>query len=167
MQRTRRAFTLFAGSAGMFGLLSARSLFLGAQAQTVLSGVFTANGKPAKLTQVTAHKGEPFDNKPVIELVFTAMDQKGDPKAAFNAAFHKFGDAIIAKILPDGSVAGAELAHSGWRRPDMVVSVSGNIKIVDFSLTAGEISGRLTTGGMQEFFDDKYEVDLTFKTKLP
>jgi hypothetical protein len=167
MQHTRRVFTLFTGSVGALGLLSGRSLILGARAQTVLSGVFVANGKAATLTQVTAHKGEPVFNKPVTELVFTAMDQKGDPKAAFNAAFHKYGDAIIAKVMADGKVVGTELVHSGWHRPNMVVSTAGTIEIVDFSVTGGEISGRLTTNGMQEFFSDKCEVNLTFKTKAP
>jgi hypothetical protein len=58
------------------------------------------NDKPAALTQVTAHKGDPESGKPVTVLVFTTKDQAGDPKAAFNALFGKFGDALVAKVSP-------------------------------------------------------------------
>jgi hypothetical protein len=81
-----------------------------------VSGTYTANGKPAALTQVTAHTDEPFDGKPVTELVFTAKDQGGDPKAGFNALFGKLGDAITVKVQPDGTVIGANIVHAGLRR---------------------------------------------------
>jgi hypothetical protein len=164
MRYSRRTMVALAGAAGVFG---ARAMFGVARAESAVSGTFTANGKATTLTQVTAHKGEPVFNKPVTELVFTAMDQKGDPKAAFNATFHKYGDAIIAKVTAEGKLVGTELVHSGWRRPGMALSVSGSITMEDFSLKDGEMSGRIVTDGVQEAFSDKFEVNLTFKVKAP
>lgn len=159
MQYSRR---VFAASLGAFALLSSH-----ARAETAISGAYTVNGKAATLTQVTAHKGDPVFDKPVTEIVFTAKDQKGDPKAAFNAVFNKYGDAIVVKVAANGDIVGADLAHSGWSRQGMPVSTSGTLKIVDFSTAGGEISGRLTSSGVKTFFDDKFEVDITFKVKAP
>ena len=71
-----------------------------------VSGVYIADGKAASLTEVTAHKDDPFDGQPITALVFTAKDQVGDADAAMEALFGKFGDAIVVKTEPDGSVVG-------------------------------------------------------------
>ena len=34
-------------------------------------------------------------------------------------------------------------------------------------MAGGDISGRLTSGGVQEARNDKWDVDITFKTKAP
>ena len=83
-----------------------------ALAQGTLSGVDMANGKPAVLTQVVAYKGEPESGKPVTLLVFTTKDQGKDPKAAFNALFGKYGDAIVVKVFPDGKIYSTDVRHS-------------------------------------------------------
>lgn len=131
-----------------------------------VSGTYTANGKPATLTQVTAHTDEPFDGKPVIELVFTAKDQAGDPKAGFNALFGKLGDAITVKVQPDGTVIGANVVHAGLKREGSI-AISGPITIQDYHSEGGQISGHLTSGGPVDVFDEKVAVDLTFHTKAP
>ena len=138
-----------------------------AAAGPAVSGTFTGNGKPAVLTQVTAHKDDPFDDQPVTALVFTARDQAGDDKAAFDALFGKFGDAIVIKVEPDGSVIGADVVHSGLEHPDASVSISGVFTLKDYKVAGGEISGRLTSGGPTDVFGQKVDVDLTFHTKAP
>jgi hypothetical protein len=138
-----------------------------AAAGPAVSGTFTGNGKAAVLTQVTAHKDDPFDDQPVTALVFTAKDQAGDDKAAFDALFGKFGDAIVVKVEPDGSVIGAEVLHSGLEHPDASVSISGVFTLKDYKAAGGQISGRLTSGGPTDVFGQKVDVDLTFHTKAP
>jgi len=132
-----------------------------------VSGTYTGNGKPATLTQVTAHKDDPFDGKPVIALVFTAKDQGGDDKAAFDALFGKFGDAIVAKVQPDGTVVGVDVVHSALQSPSGSISISGVFTMKDYSESGGQISGRLTSNGETDVFDQKVAADLTFHTKAP
>jgi hypothetical protein len=138
-----------------------------AAAGPAVSGSFTGNGKPAVLTQVTAHKDDPFDDQPVTSLVFTAKDQAGDDKAAFDALFGKFGDAIVIKVEPDGSVIGADIVHSDLQSPSGSVSISGVFTLKDYKAAGGQISGHLTSGGPTDVFGQKVDVDLTFHTKAP
>jgi hypothetical protein len=130
-----------------------------------VSGTFTGDGKPSALTEVTALADEPFSGQPVIALVFTAKDQGGDPKAATNALFGNYGDAIIAKFTPDGNVIEGDVINSGLQQPGSV-SLSA-LSIKNFRMAGGEISGELTTGGPTDVFDHKLNVDLTFHAKAP
>jgi hypothetical protein len=132
-----------------------------------VSGTFTGNGKPATLTQVTAHKDDPSDGQPVTALVFSSKDQGGDDKAAFDALFDKFGDAIVVKVEPDGTIVGADVMHSALKSPSGSISLSGVLKLEGYSAAGGQISGHLTSGGPVDVFDQKLEVDLTFHTKAP
>ena len=142
-------------------------LSLAASAQTTLSGVYKGNGKPATLTQVTAHKGEPESGQPVTVLVFTTKDQAKDPKAGFNALFGKFGDALVVKVFPDGKLYSIDLIHSKLDSPGGSIQVFGVGTMKDFTMAGGEISGHLTSGGPKNVRDQTWEVDLTFKTKAP
>ena len=132
-----------------------------------VSGTYLGNGKPATLTQVTAHKDDPFDGKPVVALVFSAKDQGGDEKAAIDALFNNFGDAIVAKVEPDGTVIGVDVVHSGLQSPGGSISISGVFTMKDFSMANGQISGHLSSNGPTQVFDQKVEADLTFHTKAP
>jgi hypothetical protein len=160
--RPRATAALAAAVLSLIVLLSA-----GASAQSTLSGVYKGNGKPAALTQVTAHTGDPESGKPVTVLVFTTKDQAGDPKAAFNALFGKFGDALIVTVFADGKVYSGDLVHSSLESPSGSIQVFGVLKMTDFTMTGGEISGHVTSGGPRDVRDQKWEVDLTFKTKAP
>ena len=132
-----------------------------------VSGTYLGDGKPATITEVTAHPDDPFDGKPVTALVFTAKDQGGDAKAATDALFGNFGDAIVARIEPDGTVIGADVVHSGLQSPSGSISISGVFTVKDYSAAGGQISGRLTSGGETDVFDQKVNVDLTFHVKAP
>ncbi len=137
-----------------------------AYAQSRVSGVFNGNDKPATLTQVTAHKGEE-SGKPVTILVFSSKDQTGDPKPDFDALFGKLGDALVVKVFADGQVYSGDIVHSNLDAPGGSIQTSGVLKISDFKLTGGRISGHLTSNGPHEFHDLKWEVDLTFETSAP
>jgi hypothetical protein len=131
-----------------------------------VSGSYTVDGKAAVLTQVTAHKDDPFDGQPVTAIVFTAKSQAGDAQAADDALFGNFGDAIVAKVEPDGTVVGADLVHAGLKEHGSV-SVSGVMTAKNYKTTGGQISGELTSGGPTDVFGQKVDVDLTFHTKAP
>ncbi|HME21567.1 MAG TPA: hypothetical protein VKI44_09525 [Acetobacteraceae bacterium] len=142
-------------------------LSVAASAQSTLSGVYKGNGKPAALTQVTAHKGDPESGQPVTVLVFTTKDQAKDPKAGFNALFGKFGDALVVKVFPDGKIYSIDLIHSKLDSPSGSIQVFGVGTMKDFTMAGGEISGHLTSGGAKNVRDQTWEVDLIFKTKAP
>ena len=135
-------------------------------AQGTLSGVDKANGKPAMLTQVVAYKGEPESGKQVTLLVFTTKDQGKDPKAASNALFGKYGDAIVVKVFPDGKIYSTDVRHSALDLgPVPSATLFDVVQMKDFRLAGGEISGHLT--GKTDIRGQPWEVDLTFKTKAP
>jgi hypothetical protein len=131
-----------------------------------ISGRFIGNGKAVTLTEVTAHPDDPFDGKSITALVFTAKDQAGDKDAANDAPFGNFGDAIVIKIEPDGTVISADVVHSGLQSPGPV-SIGGVFTIKNYQASNGQISGDLTTGGPTDVFDKKLDVDLTFHVKAP
>jgi hypothetical protein len=124
----------------------------GAFAQSKVSGLFKGNDKPATLTQVTAHKGEE-SGKPVTILVFSSKDQAGSPKADFDALFGKFGDALVVKVFADGQVYSGDIVHSNLDAPGGSIQTFGVLKISDYKLADGKISGHLTSNGPHEFHD--------------
>jgi hypothetical protein len=130
-----------------------------------ISGVFKGNGKEAKLAYLSALKGEPFADKPTIVLVFTEKDPSKDNKPDFNAVFGKHGSALIIKIHEDGKIVGCQVVHTAHKKSGF--SSVGVIKMSDFKLENGKIQGKLSTGGEDEFFGDKWEVDLKFHAKAP
>jgi hypothetical protein len=135
-------------------------------AQSTISGTFKGNDKPATLTQVTVHKGE-ASGQPVTILVFSSKDQAGDPKADFDALFGKFGDAIVLKVFADGKIYSGDLMHSNLDAPGGSIQTSGTLKMLDYKMADGQLSGHFTSNGPQEFHGLKWEVDLTFQTKAP
>lgn len=139
----------------------------GAFAQNRLAGVYKGNGTPAALTQVVAYKGEPESGQPVTVLVVSAESQAGSSKPAFDALFNKFGDALIVKIDPDGKARSLDLVHSKLESPGGSIQVVGVLKMTDFKMAGGKISGHLTSGGQRNVRDQTWEVDLTFETMTP
>ena len=137
-----------------------------ALAQGKVSGVFKGNDKPATLTQVTARKAEE-SGKPVTILVFSSKDQTGDAKPDFDALFGKLGDALVVKVFADGQVYSGDIVHSNLDAPGGSIQTFGVLKIPDYKLADGKISGHLTSNGSHEFHGLKWEVDLTFESGAP
>ena len=140
---------------------------LAAFAQSKLTGVYKGNDKAAALTQVVAYKGEPESGKAVTVLVFSAKSQAGSTKPPFDALFGKFGDALVVKIDSDGKVISLDLVHSKLDSPGGSIQVFGVLKMTDFKMADGKISGHLTSGGPSKVRDQTWEVDLAFETKAP
>jgi len=131
-----------------------------------VTGTYTVDGKPAALTQVTAHKDDPVNGQPVTAIVFTEKDQADDAEVGEEALMGNFGDAIVARVAPDGSLIGVDIKHAALHTP-ISVSIGGVLTMSDYKVAGGEVSGHLTSGGPVDVFDQKLAVDLTFHTKAP
>jgi hypothetical protein len=129
-----------------------------------VTGVFKGNGKDAKLAYVSAHWREPFSDKPSMVLVFTEKDHSKDKKPDFNAAFGKFGSALIISLHEDGGIFGCQVVHAAHKRQGF--SSIGTIKTNDFEYADGKVQGELTTDGQAEVFDETWAVNLKFVAPL-
>lgn len=129
-----------------------------------VSGSFKANGVESKLAFAKALKGEPFSGEETVKVILTEKDPGADDKPDFNALFGKYGNALVVTISKTGKIYGTEVSHAALSRKPF--SSVGTLKITDFHWDAAGISGKLSTGGPAKFFDDTWEVDLTFKAPV-
>ena len=129
-----------------------------------VTGVFKGNGKEAKLAYVSAHWREPFGDKPSMDLVFTEKDHSKDNKPDFNAAFGKFGSALIISLHDDGEIFGCQVVHSAHQKQGF--SSIGSIHTNDFTFDNGKVEGELTTDGQVDTFGETWEVKIKFVAPL-
>ena len=129
-----------------------------------VTGVFKGNGKEAKLAYVSAHWREPFSDKPSMNLVFTEKDHSKDRKPDFNAAFGKFGSALIISLHDDGEIFGCQVVHSAHQKQGF--SSIGSIHTNDFTFEGGKVEGELTTDGQLDTFGETWEVKIKFIAPL-
>ncbi|MGI8819678.1 MAG: hypothetical protein ACR2ID_02220 [Chthoniobacterales bacterium] len=129
-----------------------------------VTGVFEGNGKEAKLAYVSARWGEPFDGKPGIVLVFTEKDHSKDKKPDFNAAFGRFGSALVMSLYEDGQIYGCQVVHSAHKKQGF--SSIGNLEANSFAYDDGKVEGELTTHGQVDTFGETWKVDLKFVAPL-
>src|SRR5437867_2592129 len=125
-----------------------------------VTGVFKGNGKEAKIAYVSAHWREPFGDKPSMDLVFTEKDHSKDNKPDLNAAFGRFGSALIISVHEDGEIFGCEVVHSAHKKQGF--SSIGSIHMNDFTFEGGKVEGELTTDGQVETFGDTWELKIKF-----
>ncbi len=135
-----------------------------ANVKPTVTGTFKGNGKDAKLTSVSARWGEPFSGKPGIVLVFTEKDHSKDKKPDFNAAFGKFGSALIISLHEDGGIYGCQVVHSAHQKQGF--TSIGNIEATDITYADGKVEGELTTHGQVDTFGETWEVNLKFVAPL-
>lgn len=129
-----------------------------------VTGIFKGNGKEAKLAYVSAHWREPFGDKPSMDLVFTEKDHSKDNKPDLNAAFGRFGSALIISLHEDGSIFGCQVVHSAHQKQGF--SSIGSIHTNDFTFENGKVEGELTTDGQVETFGETWEVKIKFVAPL-
>jgi hypothetical protein len=136
-----------------------------------VSGVYTADGKPAVLTDISTQKDDPYDGVPVTLVVMTVQSQHGEAAASDDAHNGKFGDALIIRVEPDGTVIGSDFVHHGLVKSDGYMSQTGTLTLKDYKAANGQISGHLTSGGpsgVGATEDNQFiNVDLTFHVKAP
>jgi hypothetical protein len=130
-----------------------------------VSGKFVGNGKNAAIKFVTVEEHEPFSGKEAITLTFTEKDPATAKKPSFDAMFGRLGSALILNVHHDGGIFGCQVAHSAHQKQGF--SSIGEIKMVEFKLAGGNVSGHVSTGKELDTFGEKWEVDLTFAAPLP
>jgi hypothetical protein len=135
-----------------------------ANVKPTVSGTFRGNGKEARLSSVSARWVEPFSDKTGIELVFTEKDHSKDKNPGLNAAFGKFGSALIISLHEDGEIYGCQVVHSAHSKQGF--SSIGQIEANDFTYEDGKVEGELTTNGQLDTFGEKWEVKLKFVAPL-
>jgi hypothetical protein len=129
-----------------------------------VTGVFKGNGKEAKLAYVSARWREPFGDKPSMDLVFTEKDHSKDKKPDLNAAFGRFGSALIISLHEDGSIFGCQVVHSAHQKQGF--SSIGSIHTNDFTFEDGKVEGELTTDGQLDTFGETWEAKIEFIAPL-
>jgi len=135
-----------------------------ANVKPTVSGVFKGNGKEAKIAYVSARWGEPFSGKSSIVLVFSEKDHSQNKKPDFDAAFGKFGSALVISLHEDGNIFGCQVVHSAHKKQGF--SSVGQIRTDNFKFENGKVEGGLVTDGQLEFFGDTWEVNLKFVAPL-
>ena len=129
-----------------------------------VTGVFKGNGKDAKIAHVSAHWREPFNDQPGMVLVLTEKDHSKNKKPDFDAAFGKFGSALIISLHEDGGIFGCQVVHTAHEKQGF--SSIGQIKTNNFQFADGQVQGELTTDGQDEVFGETWEVNLKFLAPL-
>ena len=135
-----------------------------ANVKPTVTGVFKGNAKEAKLAFVSAHWREPFGDKPSMDLVFTEKDHSKDNKPDLNAAFGKFGSALIISLHDDGEIFGCQVVHSAHQKQGF--SSIGSIHTNDFTFENGKVEGELNTDGQVDTFGETWEVKIKFVAPL-
>ncbi len=128
-----------------------------------VSGKFLGNGKEAKLAFISAYPREAFDDKPSLTIVMTEKDHSKDKKPDFKAGFGDYGSALVISCHEDGSIFSTTIVHSAHQKQGF--SSSGSLNFSEFQVAGGQVQGRVKTDGEEEFFDDKWEVDVTLAAK--
>ena len=130
-----------------------------------VTGKFVGNGKDAALKFVMVEEREAFSDKEAIRLIFTEKDPATVKKPSWDAGFGKLGSALVLSVFYDGQIFGCEVAHSAHTKRGF--SSVGEIKMVEFKIAGGNVSGHVITGKELDAFGEKWEVDLTFAAPLP
>lgn len=133
--------------------------------KAVVKGRFLGDGKDGKIQHLVVQNREPFSDKATIRLIFTEKDPGKSDKPDLDAAFKRLGSALILSVFKDGGIFGCEVAHTAHEKSPF--SSLGQIKMEEFKVTDTHVSGRVSTGGELDTFEQKWEVDLTFSSPLP
>lgn len=131
----------------------------------VVTGKFIGNGKEAALKFVFVEEREAFNDKEAIRLIFTEKDPSTAKKPSWDASFGKLGSALSLSVFHDGGIFGCEVSHSAHTKRGF--SSVGEIKMVEFKIAGGNVTGRVSTGKELDAFGEKWEVDLTFAAPIP
>jgi hypothetical protein len=131
-----------------------------------VSGKFVGNGKNAAIKFVMVEEHESFSGKEAITLIFSEKDPATAKKPSFDAMFGKLGSALILNVhQEDGGTFGCQVVHSAHQKQGF--SSIGVIKMLEFKIAGGNVSGHVSTGKELDAFGEKWEVDLTFAAPLP
>jgi len=154
-----RSLTRFAALTLLLGALSS---MVSARADTSVSGTYSIDGKPMQLKYAKAIKGEAFGDKGTTLVVLSEKDASKSKKPDFDAMFGKLGGTLVLTITSDGELVGTQVV-----KDKVQFSTSGNINLSDFKVDGGKLSGKVATEGQKTFFENTWQVDVTFSVPGP
>ena len=143
-------------------LLGALSSMVSARADTSVSGTYLIDGKPVQLKYAKAIKGEAFGGKDTTLVIISEKDASKSKKPDTDAMFGKLGGALVLTITSDGELVGTQVV-----KDKVQFSASGNINLSDFKADGGKLSGKVATEGQQKFFENTWQIDVTFSVPGP
>ena len=159
LRSSPRSLILFTALAVLF---STPFLSVTARADTTISGTYLVDGKSVQLKYAKAIKGEPFSDKDTTLVILSEKDASKSKKPDTDAMFGKLGGALVLTITSDGELVGTQIV-----KDKVQFSASGNIKLSDYKVDGGNISGKVATEGKQEFFENTWQLDVAFSVPGP
>ncbi len=138
---------------------------LDAPVKSTVSGKFVGNGKNAAIKFVLVEEEEAFGDKEAVKVIFTEKDPAKSKKPSFDAMFGDLGSALVLSVDLDGKIFGCQVAHSAHKKQGF--SSVGRIKMAEFKIAGGNVTGHVTTGEELDTFGEKWEVDMTFAAPMP
>ena len=159
LRSSPRSLTLFTALAVLFGALF---LSVTARADTSISGTYLVDGKTVQLKYAKAIKGEPFSDKDTTLVILSEKDASKSKKPDTDAMFGKLGGALVLTITSDGELVGTQIV-----KDKVQFSASGNIKLSDYKVDGGKVSGKVATDGQQKFFENTWQLDVAFSVPGP
>ena len=132
-----------------------------AWAASMVTGKYMGNGKPATLAFARVVPHEKWSDETAYTLILTEKDASKVDKPDLDAMFGKLGHALVINITQSGSIFGTQVCHQALEKSGF--SAVGPIKVERFSATGGKLSGHFFTEGEDEFFGDKWSVDVEVK----
>jgi hypothetical protein len=130
-----------------------------------VSGKYIGNGKAARLAYAVVVPHEPWDGEPAYTLVLSAKAPSGSMGADTQATLGELGDALTITVTRSGKIIGTEVSHQALKKAGF--STVGTIESEGVKIEGGSLSGRFYTTKEQDFFGDKWELDLKAKAALP
>jgi hypothetical protein len=130
-----------------------------------VKGKYVGNGKEAKLAFAVVVPHDPWQDEPAYTLVLSEKDPGKSTSASTEALFGKLGDALTISFTKSGKVIGTQVCHQSLKKAGF--SSIGVMEVEGFKLDGGSVSARFFTKAEQEFFGDRWSVDLSAKAALP
>jgi hypothetical protein len=151
--------------AGVVAALAAGLVLAGPAFAGEVTGKYMGNGKAAKLAYAVVVPHEPWNDEPAYTLVLSEKAASGSMGADTQAMFGKLGDALTITVTKSGKIIGTQVSHQALKKAGF--STVGTIEAEGVKVEAGTLSGRFYTTREQDFFGDKWELDLKAKAALP
>ena len=127
----------------------------------MVSGKYLGNGKPAQLAYARVVPHEKWQDVTAYTLILSEKDPSKVDQPDFDAMFGKLGHALVVNVTEKGSIFGTQVCHQALEKSGF--SASGSLELERFSVAGGKLSGHFFTTKEEEFFGDRWEIDLEVK----
>jgi hypothetical protein len=124
----------------------------------VVTGKYLGNGKPAQLTHARIVPHEDWQGAKAWTLILSEKDAAKVDKPDFDAMFGELGHALVVSLTEKGEIFSVQVCHQALEKSGL--SSSGTLSIEGFTIAGGKLSARFFTTKEEEFFGDRWEIDL-------